>query len=418
MSAENGVEAQSTEPTVMDVLKEEVEKTEEKQEKGETQKQEKPESPEDQKANPPPKGKEAKTGKDGKKPVRLDFTKKGKPAKSAKPKPQPSPFRKAKSLPKRLKLFLWGDSGAGKTTLALQFPNPVVIDMEGGTELYGDAFNFDVFRTTNADEIIDAVEWLERNKHPYRTLILDPITILWDGLQKKWSDIFLVRNKRSKGYKFEFYDLQVRDWLTIKGEFKWFVRKLAILDMNVIAIARAKTKYAEGEFMKVIGETFDSEKGLPYAFDTIAHMFRDKDGKFMAECPKDRANKLPATGVFEISYKLFERLYGKEVLEREAKVEVKITKEMIKKLKGQLRKLALPPDRVAKRLASYGVEHVDELSKEDGEVIIGKLDVVLRAAGKSGEQEKRVESGKEKTGKKRRVGNDKKRASRKNKEGG
>jgi len=61
-----------------------------------------------------------------------------------------SPFQKAKSLDKRLKLFLWGDSGAGKTTLALQFPKPVVIDMERGTDLYGESFDFDVLRATTA----------------------------------------------------------------------------------------------------------------------------------------------------------------------------------------------------------------------------------------------------------------------------
>jgi len=379
-SAESG----GSDPTIMDVLKEEVEKTE---------------NTEGEKTQSTPKEKPGKPGKPGKQPIHLDFRKKVKPAKPAKPKPQPSPFKRAKSIGKRLKILLWGDSGAGKTTLALQFPNPVVIDMEGGTELYGDDFNFDVYRTTNADDIIDAVEWLESNKHPYRTLILDPITIFWDALQKKWSDIFLVRNKRSKGYKFEFYDLQVRDWMTVKGEFKWFIRKLTMLDMNVIAIARAKTKYAEGEFMKAIGETFDGEKSLPYLFDTILRMFRDNDGKFMGDCLKDRANKLPGSGVFEVSYKLFEKLYGKEVLEREAKSEPKITKEQAKKLRGQLKKMALPPDKVAKSLAKYGAEHVDELSRKHAGEIIGKLDAKLGAAGKSKEQEKTIDSVKGKAGK-------------------
>jgi hypothetical protein len=55
--------------------------------------------------------------------IRVDSSKKNKDA---------SPFQKAKSLDRRLKLFLWGDSGVGKTTLALQFPRPVVIDLEGG----------------------------------------------------------------------------------------------------------------------------------------------------------------------------------------------------------------------------------------------------------------------------------------------
>lgn len=149
-----------------------------------------------------------------------------------------APFRKAESLDKRLKLFLWGDSGVGKTTLALQFPEPAVIDLEGGADLYGASFDFDVLRATTADEAMAAVEWLLTHAHSYRTLVVDPITVYWDALQRKWSDIFLRRNKGTKGHRYEFYDLQPRDWMAVKAEFKDFVRKLIALDMNVIVTAR------------------------------------------------------------------------------------------------------------------------------------------------------------------------------------
>ncbi len=158
------------------------------------------------------------------------------------------PFVKARTQKKRLKLFVWGDSGVGKTTLALQFPAPVVIDMEGGTDLYGDRYDFDVLRAATADQVMEAVDWLLANRHDYRTVVIDPVSVYWDALQRKWSDIFLRRNKTSKGYKFEFYDLQARDWMTVKAEFKEFIRKLIALDMNVIVTARQKTLYAEGGF--------------------------------------------------------------------------------------------------------------------------------------------------------------------------
>ena len=97
---------------------------------------------------------------------------------------------------------------------------------------------------------MEAVQWLLTNAHSYRTLIIDPITIYWDALQKKWSDIFLKRNKGSKGYRFEFYDLQPRDWMTIKAEFKELIRKLIALDMNVIVTARQKVQYAKDSALK------------------------------------------------------------------------------------------------------------------------------------------------------------------------
>lgn len=232
------------------------------------------------------------------------------------------PFIKAKASKRRLKLFLWGDSGSGKTTLALHFPSPVVIDLEGGTELYGESFDFSVLPATDADEVTAAVDWLARNKHGYRTLIIDPITIYWEMLQKKWSDIFLNRNKAGKGYKHEFYEMQVKDWNTVKAEYKDFLRSLIILDMNVILIAREKTKYAEGSTMRAIGETFDAEKSTHYIFDTTLRLSVNGEGKHLGLTLKDRSNKLPPKkqGEWEVNYQVFEAAYG-DILTKKAKIQ-------------------------------------------------------------------------------------------------
>ena len=315
--------------------------------------------------------------------VRVDFSKAGKASHGK------SPFQKAISLNKRLKLFLWGDSGVGKTTLALQFPKPVVIDLEGGTELYGESFNFDVMRATDADEIMAAVEWLGSSPHPYRTLVIDPVTVYWESLQKKWSDIFLRRNKRSKGFKFEYYDLQPRDWMTIKAEFKSFIRKLIDLDLNVIVTAREKTKYADGEFMKAIGETFDGEKSLPYLFDTIVRLYRDEKNRFLGECLKDRTNKLPV-GKFDVSYQLFEKLFGKASLTRKANTVTKATEKQVARIEDLIKHFNLTPEQVQKRLSAYGAESVDALTEEAAEVIVTKLEEALA-------KQKQTTTGKENT---------------------
>jgi len=303
--------------------------------------------------------------------VHLDFSKKqdGK-----------SPFQKATMLSKRLKLFLWGDSGVGKTTLALQFPKPVVIDMEGGADLYGDAFEFEVLRATTADEVMEAVDWLLQHRHEHRTLVIDPITIYWDALQKKWSDIFLKRNKGSKGYRYEFYDLQPRDWMTIKAEFKELIRKLIALDMNVIVTAREKTRYKEGSFMVAVGETFDGEKSLPYLFDTIVRLWKDPQGRFMGTCLKDRSNHLP-TEDFAASYAVFEGVFGKEALARKAKPITLSTEEQKQAIAAAIERFGMTPDQVARRLAAYGADSLDALTKENADLILKKFQA---AAAKDG----------------------------------
>ncbi|MCG3204355.1 MAG: hypothetical protein KCHDKBKB_01070 [Elusimicrobia bacterium] len=307
--------------------------------------------------------------------VHLDFSKKEETA--------DSPFQKAKSVEKRLKLFLWGDSGVFKTTIALQFPKPALIDLEGSADLYGDVFDFGVLKATTFEQATNAIEWLSTKRHDFRTVVIDPFTVLWEALQKKWSDLFLLRNKGSKGYRHEFYDMQPKDWMTLKAELKEFIRKLIALDMNVVVTARQKPQYKEGSFMVAMGDTFDGEKSLPYLFDTIVHLYIDENGRHMGKCLKDRSHKLP-TEPFELPkeplearYNVFESYFGKQALSRKAKPMSMITPELKTKIEKAISQLGLTSEHVEKRLATYGVEALDDLTLKDAETIASKLDAAL-----------------------------------------
>ena len=288
----------------------------------------------------------------------VNFDAKKKRGKKADETKTTNPFVKAKESGRRLKLFLWGDTGTHKTILSLQFPNPTVIDLEKGTEHYGKDFAFHVADPppATAAKVIDLVDWLGSNKHSYRTLVIDPITVLWEMVQKQWSDIFLNRNRQSKGFKHEYYDLQVKDWQTIKAYWKDFINKILLLDMNVIVTARQKAQYADSGFMKKVGETFDGEKTLPYMFDVVMQMYK-QDDKFCARCIKDRTNHFKeGEELIEPSYATFEDLFGKglsrkskPVIEEKPEPEQKPTGNfaedkrlrIIEDIKGNLKALSL-----------------------------------------------------------------------------
>jgi hypothetical protein len=280
------------------------------------------------------------------------------------------------TLLKRLKVFLWGPPGAGKTRLGLQFPRPVIIDMEGGTDHYGASFDFDVVRATTADEVMAYVDWLRTHPHEYCTLVIDPFTIYWEALQRKWSEVFLRRNKGSKGHRFEFYEFQPKDWMTVKAELKELIRKLIALDMNVIVTARQKPLYAESGFMHTVGDTFDAEKSLPYLFDTIVRLYRDPKGRFLGECLKDRSNKLPK-GEFEISYQLFARAYDTEILSRTATPLPKATDEQKRRIVEAARALNVADDYMAAAYQKYGTATIDGLTTESADELIDRLDTAL-----------------------------------------
>jgi len=161
--------------------------------------------------------------------------------------------------------------------------------------------------------------------------------------------------------------------MTIKAEFKDFIRKLIALDMNVIVTARQKVQYADGAFMKAIGETFDGEKSLPYLFDTIVRLYRDEKGRFLGECLKDRSNKLPL-GEFEVSYGRFEELFGKKTLARKARLTAFATDEQKRQIREHIAHFEMTPEQVSRRLAAYGAESLDELTKENAELILTKLE--------------------------------------------
>lgn len=298
-----------------------------------------------------------------------------------------NPFEQASSNNKRLKLFVWGDSGVGKTTFALQFPSPVVIDLEGGTDLYGNAFKFDRIKTVDADEAMEAIDWLSTNKHNYKSVIIDPMTIYWEALQKKWSDIFLMRNRKSRGYRHEFYEFQIKDWPILKGELKEFIRKLIRLDMNVIVTGREKAKYkSEGKDMMVSdGETFDCEKSLPYLFDVILQITVNDKLQRVAKTIKDRSNKLPI-GSWEFSYDLFAEHMGVDNLEREALPIELVTDEEVEYLNECLDHLGVKEEGIKRALAQYEVSSLSELTKEDGEKIKKILEKQLSEQSTKGDE--------------------------------
>lgn len=215
---------------------------------------------------------------------------------------QNNPFAPAKAVDKKLKIFLYGNTGSGKTTFALQFPNPCVIDLERGTDLYGDKFNFEKMTPNTFSQTWQAVIWLMQNRHPYQTLVVDPVTMVYEQLQDKNNNHAKMKNKDHIDY-----DFGPKEWMKIKAEWKDFIRDIIALPMHVIFIAREKAKYDKKGFMKQIGETYDSEKNTAYYFDIVLRLVNEGGNRsFIVD--KDRSNSLG--NKFDVSLDPFMRLIG------------------------------------------------------------------------------------------------------------
>lgn len=228
----------------------------------------------------------------------------------------------------RLKLLLSGSAGIGKTTAAIQMPKPYIIDNEAGTKHYGQTIEKAggmIFEPADIDDLITEVRSLMTEKHDFLTLVIDPITTIYDQA--------VDEAERKVGNEFG------RHIALASKNFKRLCGLLTAIDMNVIITAHSKKEYTTTELpdgkkeMTCTGETFDGYKKLDYIFDLWLKLERDKkDGKRYATVAKTRLNEFPDQDRFEWGYKTICNMFGKEKLENGVKLIVLPTDEQVEKL--------------------------------------------------------------------------------------
>lgn len=226
-------------------------------------------------------------------------------------------FKKAKDADKRLKMYIYGKTGTGKTLTSLQFPSPAVVDAEKGTEHYGQHFNFHRVKTSDPEKVHEAIDELLSDPGPFKTFVIDPMSVIYDQILRKKEDQMKVKTGNLH------YELQPLDYKSIKTEVKLLMNKLLSLDMNIIVTARSKPLYRPGKFMEQIGEQPEGHKDMPYMFDVVLELYQDEVGTRWARVEKDRTNNLPHE--FEFSYDAFVEYIGADTLERAADIEIQKT---------------------------------------------------------------------------------------------
>lgn len=236
------------------------------------------------------------------------------------------------AVKKRLKTLFYGNAGVGKTTAAIQFPQPYLIDTEKGAEndQYTETLKNSggaIFQTSDFEELIKEVKALLVEKHFYKTLIIDSLTPIYNDV--------LDKSALKNGTEFG------RHYSEANKKMKILLNLLLRLDMNVIITSHAKNEY--GSNMAVLGQTFDCYKKLDYLFDLVFEIQkrgRDRVGVIK----KSRIVTFPDGETFPFSYEEIANRYGKEVLEQDSRPENIATEEQIKEIKRLIDLLHIPAE--------------------------------------------------------------------------
>ena len=240
--------------------------------------------------------------------------------------------KKPELIEKRLKALWYGPAGVGKTTAAIQMPRPYLIDTERGAEneqyvkllnRVGGAYFF----TVDPDDMIVELRSLLSEPHPYRTCVIDPLTIIYNDLLDKAAMEVGTDFGRHKG--------------PADRKIKHILQLLLRLDMNVIITSHAKAKWIrakDGKGRDTVaedGQTFDCYGRLDYLFDLVFEV-QKRGPERVGIVRKTRLDGFPEGDLFPFTYEEIARRYGKEVLEREAVPVALASKEQVAALEEML----------------------------------------------------------------------------------
>lgn len=270
---------------------------------------------------------------------------------------------KPKAVEKRLKALFFGPAGVGKTTAAIQFPRPYLIDTERGAEnpqyvAFLDKSHGAYFFTADFSEMLTEVRSLLTEKHEYRTLIIDPLTVVYNDLVDKAADSLADESKGLDGTEFGRHKAKA------DRKLKHLLNLLLRLDMNVIITSHAKTLWKkEGERLLDLGQTFDCYAKLDYLFDLVFEV-QQRGQERVGITRKTRVEAFALGEAFPFNYPAIADKYGRAVLEREAQAQELATPDQVLELRHLVEVLRIEDEIVEKWLDKARADTFAEMPRD------------------------------------------------------
>lgn len=198
-------------------------------------------------------------------------------------------------------LLVYGESGAGKTTICGTAPDPLIVSAEGGLLSLADKDIpvFEIQKRADCDEIYD---WLKMSKeaHKYKTICFDSLSEI--------AEVLLADEKAANKDARAAYGIMAE-------EMSILIRGFRDLDFNTVFTAKAKKVVDEATGAITFMPSVPGQQllnNLPYFFDEVLRLDIGKDAngtfrylqtvgdrRFVA---KDRSGKLLPQEKPDIAY--------------------------------------------------------------------------------------------------------------------
>lgn len=280
--------------------------------------------------------------------------------------------------PGKAKVLVFGPPGVGKTFASLDFPVPYFMDTEGGAtqDEYTDKLKRakGVYFGPNEGSqdfkiVMDQVKALGSEKHPYRTLIIDSISKLFNDTIAREADRI-----EDAGKKDEFGSSKKPAVSYMRKLVSWLQR----IDLNVILTAHDKAEWGVGSNGErtEIGRTYDAWDRLAFELDLVLHVYKQGPTR-KARVVKSRLKGFPDGAVFDWSYSEFAKRFGEEAINRDVEQLELPTEEELTTLEGLMARAKVSQDKKDEWLKKSGVSAFEDMEAGQLRDLIGKLTDLL-----------------------------------------
>lgn len=273
--------------------------------------------------------------------------------------------------PRKPQMVIYGPSGVGKTWFSLSFPAVYYIDTEGGAsrthymerlKSSGGVYLGPEDGANDFEMIISQVKALATEKHSFKTLVIDSVTKPF------------ISSIASEGERLGEKNSFGADKKPAVQAMRRLIAAVHRLDMNVIFVAHEKAEWgqdAKGDRVE-IGKVADAYDKLIYELD-LALQITKRGPQRMAAVKKSRLLGFPESEQFKLDYPEFADRYGKDIIEKAAKLITLASVEQVAEINRLVELLKVDAATTDKWLEKANAENFSEFNTDQAAKIITSL---------------------------------------------